>query len=245
MMFNSRKLPMVLVAVALAGAMCIPVAQAASLGGEDYNDGSGNTPGLTYSQGSIDLGEDGDNKAWAFGPVNWIDTTDVNSGSVFLRALVRREREEAQWGGVSFFTDDQGDEIMYFGASTSDTREFFGFHDQESGDQAASAVLFDMGTTHLMVGELDIDAGEVRLWIDPPASLTPPAPDLTAPFAMETAGKEVGSVRLNGGGDPGFITGDEIVVGTTWNDVVAVPEPTTLLLFAVGTLALLCWRRTR
>ena len=61
---------------------------------------------------------------------------------------------------------------------------------------------------------------------------------------MEDVGKAVGSVRLNGGGDA-FITGDEIVVGTTWNDVVAVPEPTTLLLFAVGTLALLCWRRTR
>lgn len=167
---------------------------------------------------------------------------------MFVRSLVRREKEEAQWGGVSFFTDDQGDEIMYFGTTGDDpdARAFFGLHNWEAPnhDPTPSTVRFETGPTYMMVGQLDLDAGEANLWINPPLGATPPAPDLTIPFAMEDVGKAVGSVRLNGGADA-FITGDEIVVGTTWNDVVAVPEPTTLLLFAVGTLALLCWRRTR
>jgi hypothetical protein len=212
---------MVLVVVAL-GLACIPAAQAASLGGNDYNDGSGNAPGLTYTQGSVTIGEEGDDKAWSFAPINWIDTTDANGSSIFVRSLVRRERDEALWGGVSFFTDDQDDEIMYFGTaigSGAELREFFGVHNQESGEQAASTLRFDAGTTHLMVGELDLDAGVVNLWVDPAFGDTPPTPLLTAPFAMEFPGKEVGSVRLNAGGDA-FITGDEVVVGTTWSDVV-------------------------
>ena len=58
---------------------------------------------------------------------------------------------------------------------------------------------------------------------------------------MTAAGNEIGSVRLNAGMD-GFIIGDEILVGTTWNDVVPIPEPSTALLLAVGALALAGWR---
>jgi hypothetical protein len=222
-----------------------PAVQAASLGGADFNDGSGNAPGLSYSQGSITIGEAGDNKAWSFSPVQWIDVDEVSSGSVFLRALVRRESDEAQWGGVSLFTDDQSDEIMYNGAATSDgdePRAFLGFHDQESGAQAASPARFEVGETLLMVTELDIDGGEARMWVNPAFGATPPVPDLTAPFAMTDAGKAVGSVRLNAGA-AGFITGDEIAVGTAWTDVVPVPEPSSLLLLVAGLCALAVWRR--
>jgi hypothetical protein len=223
MMLSTRVRSLVLVTIAVGLGTCIPAVQADSVGGEDYNDGSGNSPGLTYMRGSTTIGEAGNDKAWSLGPVNWIDTTDVNSGSVFLRALVQRQRDEAQLGGVSFFTNDQNDEIVYFGAATSEgtnSRTFFGLHDQESGDQAASEVTFDVGTTHLIVGQLDIDGGKAKLWIDPAFGVTPPAPDVTVSFAMNPAGKEVGSVRLNASGDPGFIVGDEVLVGTTWNDVV-------------------------
>jgi hypothetical protein len=244
MMFNLRVLPIALLVVALGLGAC-SVAQAVELGGEDYNDGSGNTAGLTYTDGTTTIGETGDNKAWAFGPINWIDVTDANSGSVFLSALVRRELEGVQWGGISFFTDDQSDEIMYFGAATGDepnAREFFGTHDQESGLQTASEVLFDAGTIHLMVGELDIDGGKVRMWVDPPLNASSiPAPILEADFAMTEAGKAVGSVRLNAGASP-FITGDEVLVGTQWSDVI-VPEPSSLLLLVLGGLALACRRR--
>ena len=246
-MISIGRLSIILVLIALGLGVCTPVAQATGLGGKDYNDGTGNSPGLTYAQGSVTIGVAGDNKAWSFAPINWIDTTDANSGSVFLRSLVRREKADAQWGGVSFFRNDQSDEIMYFGAATSGgarPRAFFGFHNQESGVETASTVPFDVGTTHLMVGELDIAAGQARLWIDPAFGVTPPVPDLTAPFAMTAAGNEIGSVRLNAGMD-GFIIGDEILVGTTWNDVVPIPEPSTALLLAVGALALAGWRRKR
>jgi hypothetical protein len=61
---------------------------------------------------------------------------------------------------------------------------------------------------------------------------------------MSTAGKAVGAVRLNAGAN-GFIIGDEILVGTSWNDVVSIPEPSTLLLLVVSALALVCGRRRR
>jgi hypothetical protein len=240
-MLNTRKLLVVSVAIVLAvGAW----AQAGPLGGKDYNDGSGNTDGLTYTQGSVTIGEAGANKAWSFSPIEWIDITDASSGSVFLSALVQRQRDEVQWGGVSFFNNAQNDEVMYFGAATSDTREFFGFHDQESGLQTASSILFSPGTTHLMVGELDLAAGEARLWIDPPFGTTAPAPDLTAAFALSSA-TEIGSIRMNAGGAAGFIIGDEVLSGTTWNDVVPVPEPSTLVLLGVAVLGLAFWRRKR
>ena len=118
-MISIGRLSIILVLIALGLGVCTPVAQATGLGGKDYNDGTGNSPGLTYAQGSVTIGVAGDNKAWSFAPINWIDTTDANSGSVFLRSLVRREKADAQWGGVSFFRNDQSDEIMYFGAATS------------------------------------------------------------------------------------------------------------------------------
>ena len=229
----------------MAFAVCIPAAQAVDLGGQDYNDGSGNTDGLTYTQGSITIGEAGANKAWSFAPINWIDTTDATEGSVFVRSLVRRDKADAQWGGVSLFQTVDGDEIMYFGAATSggtEPRAFFGFHDQESGVETASPVVFDVGTTHMMVGELDLVAGQARLWIDPAFGATVPTPDLTAPFALSAAGKEIGAVRLNAGLD-GFIIGDEIAVGTMWNDVVPVPEPSAIVLLVMGALALVGLRR--
>ena len=135
----------------------------------------------------------------SFGPISWIDTTDANSGSVFVGSLIRREQEAVQWGGVSFFEAVDGDEIMYFGTTPSETRDMFGVHDQESGVVTSTAIPFDVGTTHLMVGELDIVAGEVRMWVDPAFGTMPPTPDLTAPFAMTVAGKAVGAVQLNAG----------------------------------------------
>ena len=176
-MFSTRRLFVVMAAIALGLGTWASAAQAAILGGEDYNGGTGNTAGLTYTQGGITIGEDGDDKAWSFGPINWIEMTDATSGSVFLRALVQRELANVDWGGISFFNDDQNDEIMYFGAATSvdpEARAFFGFHDQESGDQAAWSVYFDVGTTHLMVGELDIDNSLARIWVDPAFGIAPP-----------------------------------------------------------------------
>ena len=58
MMFDARKLPMVVVAIALGLGMCISDAQAVLLGGESFNDGSGNASGLTYGA----IGEAGNNK---------------------------------------------------------------------------------------------------------------------------------------------------------------------------------------
>jgi hypothetical protein len=93
-----------------------------------------------------------------------------------------------------------------------------------------------------MVGELDIDGGKARMWVDPAFGTVAPAPDLEVDFAMSTAGKAVGAVRLNAGAEP-FITGDEVLVGTSWNDVVPIPEPSTLLLLVLGGLALVGRRK--
>jgi len=97
--------------------------------------------------------------------------------------------------------------------------------------------------THFYVVQLNLNAtgtDSFSAWLDP-TSLSAPAPDLTGTglelsfnkISLETAG----SFQLMDGAY------DEIRIGSTWSDVIFIPEPSALSLLAIGLSGLAMMRR--
>ena len=103
-------------------------------------------------------------------------------------------------------------------------------------------------TQNAVVGEavfcvlrIDFTAGvdTFRLYLNPQPGAPEPAVPATSQINIDVG--TINRVELDG---PGAYTFDELRIGTTYADVTAVPEPSTLLLLAVSALRLL-GRRTR
>lgn len=99
--------------------------------------------------------------------------------------------------------------------------------------------------THFYVVQLNLNAtgtDSFSAWLDP-TSLSAPAADLTGTglelsfntISLETAG----SIQLMDGAY------DEIRIGSTWSDVIFIPEPSALSLLAVGLGGLAILQRRR
>ena len=221
------------ICVAIAGLLfaLAPSADAAILTSENYNDGTGaNADGLTYTQGAVTIGEVGTNKG-RNGVERYISLTGTtNSGQYFVRALVRRTAVNNHWGGVSFFRNTN--EMLYFGIRppSANPRRNWGMANYGSGKDADDG-LFNASEVYFMVGMIDYDNDEAKLWINPTFGLTAPAADATATgWDLSNASTRV---RLRGQYDTTLYF-DEIVVGTTWGDVVPVPEPASMALLLLG-----------
>ncbi|MEO2046663.1 MAG: hypothetical protein ABGX16_08835 [Pirellulales bacterium] len=212
--------------------------------------------------------------AWGFmpGTTNPTLTPEPDSGSVFLRYLTKRKasfnvstglENNVRWGGLEFQAGGEDSEgLMHIGA-VGLNKGFFGFQDrtvEPAGSQIPSTVPFDLDTVYFVVAEMDIDNELARLWINPDFGATAPTPDLEvfnvsidpSPWAPSASGR-IGSILLKAGTvaddfptNDKYMTADEMVIGTTWGDVVpvppaitggsdsvTVPEPTTLLLCLV------------
>jgi hypothetical protein len=100
------------------------------------------------------------------------------------------------------------------------------------------------GSTMLLVGRLGfsdtINADSVSLWLNPTISVTPPTGGISLSGNIGNTGSPL--VALRGGFTWGGVV-DEIRVGTTFGDVVAVPEPSTVSLLALA--AGFAWMRSR
>jgi len=107
-----------------------------------------------------------------------------------------------------------------------------------------------VGQTYYVVGRLSKSApgaanpfDRFALWVDPTA--VDPTPDATSAFTGSIASfgmLGMRSANLDSDDDLYF---DGLRYGTTWNDVVLVPEPATGVLLAFGLAALAALRRRR
>jgi hypothetical protein len=147
-----------------------------------------------------------------------------------------------------------GDTNVYFAhfkdaASDFTVRTFvtsFGGSDFTFGLSAAGtapdvtwATGLDFGTTYRVVGAYDADTQLNRLWVNPTLetdtsiSFTDPAANAVSAFALRQAGGDSTQLISN------------LAVGTSFGDVVAVPEPSTIALAGIGAVGLVLYRMRR
>jgi hypothetical protein len=114
---------------------------------------------------------------------------------------------------------------------------------------AGTGPVLTLGTTYLIVEEIDLTAKTANLWVDPDASTfggTAPTATATLSGITATAVDNVGFKAQSAAGGPYLV--DNLLIGTTWADVTpaAAPEPSTLALAGVGLLGLAArFRRAR
>jgi hypothetical protein len=111
---------------------------------------------------------------------------------------------------------------------------------------AGTGPVLTLGTTYLIVEEIDLTAKTASLWIDPTLGGAAPAATATLSGITATAIDNVGFKVQSAAGGPFLV--DNLLIGTTWADVtpVAAPEPTTLALAGMGLLGLAArFRRAR
>lgn len=157
------------------------------------------------------------------------------TGSVFYAFDMTRQAG-ADWSGASSF--DFGAERIFYGVpSGQGANAFFGIEESGVG-RSMTTVPVVTGRTYRLVAELDFDADQLNLWVDPTVG-EEGTPDATRAY---TSTNWSSAVRLASGGT-GNTTWDNLVVATDWDDLGLVPEPSALALFGIGGLALLRRRR--
>ena len=128
-------------------------------------------------------------------------------------------------------------------------RDFYGTNSDEVIDPASDFDTADMLLIVVSYENIDNAPDIARLWINPNPALgeagnTPQLTNAAASSASETAGNDIESFFLrNNSVEPDIMQADELRIGTSWNDVLAVPEPTGLALLSLGGLALAKRRR--
>jgi hypothetical protein len=114
---------------------------------------------------------------------------------------------------------------------------------------AGTGTALTLGTTYLIVEEIDLTAHTASLWVNPDSSTfggTAPTATASLSSITATAVDNVGFKTQTAAGGPFLI--DNVLIGTTWADVtpVAAPEPSTLALAGMGLVGLAVgYRRSR
>lgn len=109
-----------------------------------------------------------------------------------------------------------------------------------SGTSSLSSTAAVVGETTFIVLRIDFTAGvdPARIYINPLPGNEPNVADAAV------LGNGIGVVTTVGLTGPGAYRFDTLKVGTTWADVAPVPEPSTIVLIAIGCLGLLTMARS-
>jgi hypothetical protein len=145
----------------------------------------------------------------------------------------------ATWLGIS--VHDYGSEKLKFGGTDvvveGQTVKRLGIERINQG-WTYTDIYAQPDTTYKLVGMVDLNNNVVRMWINP--ADTNAAPDAT--LTGYTDGSWHNAVRLGSGGST-TTSWDNIRVGTTFGDVLPVPEPGSIAAVAIAGLAGLRRRR--
>ena len=153
------------------------------------------------------------------------------TGSVFFGFDMTRQAG-ATWSGASSF--DFGAEKIFYGVP--DGQNFFGI-DESGVGRGMSTIEAVAGQTYRLVAELDFDADQLNLWVNPVAG-DEATPDATKAYTNTNWSS---AVRLASGGT-GSTSWDNLIVATTFDEAI-VPEPGALGLLGLGALGLMRRRR--
>jgi hypothetical protein len=238
-----------------------------NLGG-NINPGTGNAwsagnSALTIANGNLtypglqNLGGNELSVAWGGSAGSIVNTyASVTSGTIYYSFLLD---VTAAPGGNSYLTslnpgtsapNGSSDAItMYLGTVTGGGAYRLGIRGGAASTVfTPSASAYSLGTTYLVVLGYNFNGGvannNLSLWVNPTPGGSLPTADLTlTPTTVATSIADVGfKVQTTAGG----ILVDNLMIGTTWEDVTpAVPEPATFGIAGLGMLGLILARRMR
>ena len=176
------------------------------------------TNGLTYSPLSTDgnAAETRGNSSGGFRNLG----TNVSTGTVYVRFLVERTWASGGFGGLSFY--DNNIEEIFFGQMTGNS--YWGAQAVDANNQLTTWRITN-NITMLLVGKYDFSSNSASLYINPaPGEIEPETPD--AGFVLSgSQPSQINRIRIQSGNASSLsFSWDEVVVGTSWLDVLDVVQ---------------------
>ncbi len=199
------------------------------------------TPGLTYT-GLQDVTGNATTGAAASAQIFRALSTPVNftgSGSLYVGFLL--SQTAVNFGDVLLTgpTVNTGNVVSFGDPYTGNgASSFYAINGEGSfagGFNPSSVPINTDGSTHLLVLELDYDASLSSttgfLYLDPPTNVETLDQSTSIAQIVGAGAPNFDRIRLEGASTSSF---DEIRIGTTYQDIVTVPEPSSVALATIG-----------